>query len=497
MAANYYPRSKTLFLLFAQTIIVCLLIAICWLGQATYFRATDLIRPFSFVEIALLVWIVCSWKWLTGSSFDPYMLFVLAAAMFHSGQMVLECLNLNGGQMMSNLFPPEVLLKAISLVLLSFGLLHFGALAGWARLQPSPVVLAPENPFVPYFIEMAGWVLFSISFIPAILELKNIVGAALAGGYFFALFAHPGATGFSGILNFLAWYLVPSALFLLAGSRGRRLPLLLSSAIILAYSAVYLFVGGRTVAAVSASVYAWMWDRLVRPIPRALVVSTMLVGLFVVFPLIAVIRDKQGADRLSLDYLEQTWSGMDRPAVASLEETGGSLMTVCYTLELVPSIRDFDLGASYAMSLLTVIPNLFWDIHPSVAYGTPGNWMLSIVDPRTAAMGGGLGYSFIAESYYNFGWFAPLAIGLLGFLLGRLVRWVNMGCYPLRYVCVANILIPLLWYTRNESSGAMRDILWLGVGSYLLINLAAHIRFRSSARSFPTQLRSRSITSPG
>ena len=443
----------------------------------------ELIRPFSFLQLALVVWTFWSWKWVTGTLFDPYILFILAATMFHAGQQLLECLNLNGGKFLFGEFPPDISCQALLLVLWSFALLHLGALAAIAmprKRRPDPVLADSES---RKLIAIFGWVLFGVSVIPAALAARDAVSATMSGGYFFALYGHERATGFAGARNFLGSFLIPSTFFLLAGSRkDKRTTRVLSAVVLMMYCGLFLFIGARTVAAVSLPVYAWLWERLVRPIPRTLIISILLVGLLVVFPLIAVTRNTSGEARLSWDYLKDSWSVLDRPAVASLSETGGSLVTVAYTLELIPAVRDYDWGLSYALALTTVVPNLFWEIHPAIA-GSPGNWMMNVIDPDTAAKGGGLGYSFIAEAYYNFGWAGPLFIGIVGFLLSRFFRWSSGHPDALRCVCVANVLMPLLWVSRNDAAGAVRDMIWLGLIPYVAIRTLRAMNCRSAGPS--------------
>ncbi len=461
------------------------LLVITCLSATVKTHPEELIRPISFVQLGLVVWMLWSWKWVTGTLFDPYILFVLAATMFHAGQQLLECLDLNTGGFLFGLFPPEISFRAALLVLWSFALLHFGALISLAtsrnhRMHPALDDSESKRPIAAF-----GWVLFIVSVIPAALSARQALSATMSGGYFYAMFAHQRATSFAGARDFFGAFLVPSTLFLLAGSRkDKSLARVLSAVVVLLYCAVFLFIGARTVAAISLPVYAWLWDRLVRPISRGLIISSLLVGSLVVFPLVAVTRNTSGDTRLSWDYLKDAWSELKRPAAAGLSETGGSLVTVAYTLELVPAVRDFDWGVTYAFALTTVVPNLFWETHPAIMYGSPGNWMMSVIDPDTFAAGGGLGYSFIAEAYYNFGWGGPLFIAFLGFFLGRLVSWSSYSD-PLRCVCIANVLMPLLWASRNDASGAFRNMIWLGLIPYVAIQAFRAINNRKQLRAGP------------
>src|SRR6185312_5686659 len=155
-------------------------------------------------------------------------------------------------------------------------------------------------------------------------------------------------------------------------------------------------------------------------------------------PVIAATRDTSGADRLSAGALINAFSGINNPAVAILSETGGTMVTVAHTLTLVPSVRGYDFGAQYFFAGTSLVPNLFWTLHPAVAHGLASDWLVWLVDPSFAAQGGGFGYSFIAEGYLNFGWFAPLFLGVVGYFFARLVFWGCRTGAPVRLAAVAS-----------------------------------------------------------
>src|SRR6185437_16503377 len=133
---QFDSRALSNWILCFHAIVTAFLFVFCLSSVATTNHPRDLLRTFCFVQLALLIWMLLSWRVSTGSLFDPYTLFVFAAAMFHIGQVVLECFHLNQGAMLNNAFPPEILLRTVALVLLSFASLHFGALLG--RLGASP-----------------------------------------------------------------------------------------------------------------------------------------------------------------------------------------------------------------------------------------------------------------------------------------------------------------------------------------------------------------------
>ncbi len=458
-----------------QALLIVLLLVIRYFTIMVQASPEDLLRPACALEIGLIVWMACSWWWVNGTLFDPYMLLVLSASIFHAGQMILEVLGLNRRGFLRGIFPAEIALDAVCLVVLCFAVLHFGALlavSGSSSRQRSSAAVDPSH---RKDVLLIGWIFFALSAFAAPLVYKDMVSAAMSGGYFVGLFESQQATGIAAFKRVLAEFFIPAALFLLAGSGEKRLPRYLSLGMVIFHCGMYLIAGSRGSAAVAGAAYAWLWHRMVRPIPKSALIGSGALALFVVFPSIALIRGVGGESRFSLDYLTEQWESMDSPATAGLTETGGTLGTVAYTLQLVPIVHDFDKGRSYATASLTIFPNLFWDINPGLQ-GRPAEWLVSIVNPKAAYLGASIGYSFIAEAYYNFGWYGALVLGLIGFAVARLLRWANQSTDPLRYVCLINFAMPLFWYTRNEATGIFREMVWYALFPYLLVHLLAATR---------------------
>jgi hypothetical protein len=166
--------------------------------------------------------------------------------------------------------------------------------------------------------------------------------------------------------------------------------------------------------------------------------------------------------------LIQVFSSIDNPAVSMVSEMGGSATTVAYTIELVPESRPFDYGASYGFGLLTLLPNLFWDLHPTIAHA-PENWLIQTVDPYQAARGGGLGYSFIAEAYLNAGWAGVILVsGMLGFAFAKLATSFSSTGDLAKIACTATILAFTLKYARSDCTEVFRGVVWYALGPYVL-----------------------------
>ena len=62
---------------------------------------------------------------------------------------------------------------------------------------------------------------------------------------YYALFQQEAETGFGATHRVLAAFIVPAALFLLAGSQGRRIPIAVSGTVLLSYSSTLFLLGSR------------------------------------------------------------------------------------------------------------------------------------------------------------------------------------------------------------------------------------------------------------
>lgn len=469
---------RGLLIVVAHIFICIFLIVSALLYEEFNYEVEPLIYPLCGFLLLLVIWCFWSWFAITKTLFSPYTLFLTSAVLFNGGQALLEIFDCNIEGILEGDFTPKSILETIFLVDLGLTFFHLGALI--SALKATVIDRIPSSPKENDFpivkeCYQVGWALLSISFLPSMLILKDAVTTVLSAGYF-ALYQRDEATSFDAAPAVLAGFLVPSALLILAGSRDKPKGKLISGGLILLYATIYFFLGQRNVAVMPLLAFAWLWHQWISPIPKTFLFSVSGFMLFVIFPLVAASRNSAGAER-SLDTLIDTFTSINNPIVAAISEMGSSMQTVAYTLELVPKTRGFQLGADYLYALLTLVPNLFWSLHPSVARGYPGRWLTWAVRPDFAARGGGLGYSFIAEAYLNFGWLgAPIALAIIGFLFAKLILWATRSGDPSRMAMVASFTSSFLFYARCESALQVRSLVWYSLLPYLGIHFLRWLR---------------------
>jgi oligosaccharide repeat unit polymerase len=460
VAPGAVSRRKSLLILHA--LFLASVVAAGLLYPALQLDGERMLEPASWLVVLSLGWILWSWYYLRGAWFEPYPLFMLSAGLFNGGQAVLEVFGLNPEGILRSRVSSDVVTPALYLVAVSLLMVHGGALLALkatAQRRRRVHDLGERHRAT----RMAGWLLLGVAAVPTFALLSSSLSVVLDYGYL-GLYRYQSTMSSAQAMSA---FFIPGVIFLLAGSKGNRWVQGFSIILAASYAAVYLFLGARASAAMGCIAATWVFDRSIRRIPRSLIAGLAVLAFFI-FPLVRATRVTSGRDRLSLSDQLEAVSNMENPISSSVAEMGYSLVTVTHTLQLVPASRDFDYGMSYLYAALAILPNIGWEIHPSVAHGLLSDWLIRTVDPVVASAGGGLGFSFIAEAYLNFGWFGgPLWLGVVGYA----VCWVFSqadGEDPAKHGLTASFLSFFFVFSRGESAIVARGLVWYAVVPYLL-----------------------------
>jgi hypothetical protein len=479
---NSLAKAQAVFLVHSYFVLYLLTIYVAL--RAFEFAAEAIAHGLGVVTLALCIWSLYSWRVIGRPLFSPYPLFFIAATLFNAGQIILEPFGMNPNGILDGRVPPESVLRTEYFITVALGCLHLGALAAArnaAKASQQASGLCTNTSARPS-ARVIGWLLISVALVPTFLILSDLVQSAMLSGYFDAVFRREAATGFEAAPRALAAFLVPGCIFLIAGSQRSRTALVGSLVLMFSYAVANLFVGSRSVAILPLIAYAWVWHRCVRPLSRPLLIGAIVIAV-PLLSAVASMRNSVGDQRAMQEFLVAAQKSPGEASLELLRETGTSMLTVAYTIDLVPNVRPYDLGASYFFSLFTVFPNVFWDLHPAVQRGTPNNWLIWTVDPYMAAAGGGVGYSFLAEAYLNFGWLgAHLAVAALGYLFGRLTCWAEDSGNAARVAMIGSGLSFFLKYARSDASEVVRPWVWYALVPYLACVLVSRLGTVSGAR---------------
>ena len=434
---------------------------------------------------AVCLWCFVSWRLSGGKLFEPYSLFLLAAVCFNAGHVVLFV----GGVDISNSFithfSDETSLKTMMVIAIGLCSFHFGGLVA-KKPRKRAQTCAFQGPGTQVrlrAIALVGVVLFAISLPAWLYVMYGRLGRVMQYGYFVANFGN-NPTGIAHLPELLAEALAPALMFVIAGSKSR---LAIRSGAVVAmvvFGVTTLFAGNKGPVVMALLAFGWVWHRTIRPLRGVLLTCAAIVLAVFVIPLTTAIREVAGRDRTSFGAVEDAYTGITNPAIAFLSETGWTATTVAHTIELIPAVREYDYGQSYAFAFMAVVPNVGGGLHPSKEHGFLADWLVSSLAPEYAARGGGWGFSFIAEAFANFGIYGmPVALIVIGYLFSSLFAWEQASTDPARTAMIGACLCNCLLYARGESGLLLREIVWYALIPYLCVELLTRRRFRLQGES--------------
>jgi len=195
-------------------------------------------------------------------------------------------------------------------------------------------------------------------------------------------------------------------------------------------------------------------------------------------PAIGVFRSAAGSQRLDAQVWLRAFNHVGNPVVSTVSEMGQTMEITGYIFFLVPSRHAYDWGSGYLGSLSSVFPNFFWNIHPGHIY-VYSDWLDQNVIPLGYNQGIGLGFSYVAEAYINFGpLLAPLMVIIIGFLYARLSVWGSRATDPARWAATASVCFGCSEWGRYQAFNVFRAFFWYALGPYLLILLLRYLYCR-------------------
>lgn len=110
---------------------------------------------------------------------------------------------------------------------------------------------------------------------------------------------------------------------------------------------------------------------------------------------------------------------------AALEEMGFNFTSLCFVMDYIPSNTGFRYGLSYLVSFVLLIPKTLGlnSVYPTLQSYLGETWLYNAnkLYGRNH-LSFGVGFSLIAESYYNFGWWGIIVMIPLSYLITYFIK---------------------------------------------------------------------------
>lgn len=285
--------------------------------------------------------------------------------------------------------------------------------------------------------------------------------------------------GVSVLEIYVSGVFLPSLYALMIAFRGHRH---IKYVYILAgvYSVLYYLTGSRyellqLLVTLFLIYYSWIKPFKFKDIKKYIPVALVAI---MIFSLGGVIRNA-GTEGISfIEAFEKVNVG------EMLWEPGISFTTISNIIECCPSKVDFFFGKSLIGSIVQCLP-------PFLRFGYLDNISLHVSGTFAPLLFNttsfGYGSSFIAEAYYNFGWFLYVFIFILGMCMGKIdvlmhrTKQSNSVCM---FLLLATLSGKLVFSVRNDLVNIPRELLFsvgiIIVGSIMVENiLKMHSRGRT------------------
>lgn len=391
---------------------------------------------------------VHSYTWLRigGSDLSLAFIFFLMVFIFNLGKSVLFVFYYHEGASFFSFFNQydlQVIVRAFEFGYVGFFVLSSAMLFSHKQEPSKLVELTQEQLLAARF---TGLLFLAFSLPASLYDLKTMIVQVLSGGYF-ALFNGQQTYGAAGIVKVLTFFLYPSLLLLIAAYSKNKTVLRAIFLFALSIALIKMALGMRLASLIPFIIVLSLWDRTIKPLNRKSIYMVVIFMFLVVFPAMSFLRTGQ---EISEDIAKT--SALYR----IIEEMSDSISPLIWVMQRVPTQMDFQYGYSFLLALSTIMPNLFWDVHPAKS-GSLALWLVNEVNPWIAERGGGYGFSIFAELYLNFYWFGMFVLFLFGIVINKLAMVKrNIVNTAFAFACFLGFM---LW-PRGELVTVARFIFW-------------------------------------
>lgn len=471
-------KNKLTALLLTVILIVFQLIVISIAKNIGYSSVDSAVIIVSWLSVISIIVELGIWKKLTGELFSPYGLFFIVLYIFTLGQTIGWTLGIDLGtrdwwNRIDHGMNHRLIFDGVIYSILSVSVFLFGSIFGEKISSNYKKEYKGNSTATLSAFNKIGKVFLLISIPAFILQTYYNFSTVISYGYASIYTEQVGSTTFRTIVSILSNFYQPSLLLLLISNRDKKNTRRIIILFMLIDVLIDLFVGGRSGAVLTILGILLAYHYFIKPINK----KNMLygaVGGYIGIAILNCIATIRNIPNKSLStFFTALGSSFSNVIGSFIGELGWNLSSICWTMNLVPSQYAFRHGKSYLASFLSWIPSSFFGgkgSHPTVIYANLGDWL-----QRTLNMSYGPGYTMVAESYINFGWYGIIAMFVLGIIVAKFIAKIRkensdddiLGA-TFQIVFIMTIMKSLV---RSSFSTAFRIFFFNVLPLYILVSL--------------------------
>lgn len=430
-----------------------------------------LIFIYSWIGIFLAIYIVVSWKGITGTIFSPYTIFMLFFFLFNFGQSLMWAFGIHSPTeigkipMYSGFGTPSEsdILKVQSIVIISILMFHLGATLSYKKtikvsLQFAGDKASNSNKYENSLVLTS--IFYSCLFIGIIVipvQLYFVYSdfqVAMTYGYKSLYYSEHAKTNAS-FLGLLTRMFFPCLVGLLIGSRYNKKVKLIVYSIFAIYLVLNLLSGDRGSWIYKVIILVWLSHTCYKPINFKIAFKYLfvsIIGLYVTYSIVSV-RDI-GLDNLTISTLLSSFSLKNSILTKPFFEMGGSMKPTIILQKYGWDIWPYT--NTYLLAVLGMVTNkLIYSM--DLPFALISSWF----SQDYLGLNWGAGFSIVAEALLNFGpIFSPIVMILLGYIISSLLyvdKRMSYRKYPLKILFIVTTLHVILPVTRSYFHLLLKD----------------------------------------
>jgi oligosaccharide repeat unit polymerase len=455
-------------------LITIILMSITYLVNVSGCGPQQIFMLLSVLGLIIFGWIILSWVALEKELISIYVFFMLFSVLFYLGQPIAFLLGADNSTLnvySIKIYSYTILNETLVFVLISYMLIHLGAIIFRKKFTSTKKINGISNDFSSS-MNFVGILLLSVSIIPTLILIINSINAVSTKGYI-GLFTSTNTIAVNGgLLGVSAGFFVPSLYLLLIANANRKFERRSITTIFLLYILVVFMLGRRGENSVFLLGYLLIWHNLVKPIKGKKLLRVIMLGILMILLLsiISSVRSSIGTGGIVTVVRSSILNTNIVDIIRGIfSEFGITLLVPATIIDKVPKVIPFYNGKTILNFFMMLIPNIFWETNPGLIDGTLERLVSPFIRSGTV---GGIGGSFLAELYYNFGYFSYLCLPFYGVLLAWMTKLLDCRRFytnKLMFYFSVYMFTNVLWVIRSEILTSGKEILYFAIFPIVLI----------------------------
>ncbi|MEF9863644.1 MAG: O-antigen polysaccharide polymerase Wzy [Christensenellaceae bacterium] len=406
-------------------------------------------------------------------SIGIYFIFVVISFFFFFGQHVLVLLNLEPQVttfiLLSKRISDEAIYETGLLIIRSMCLLTLGYILAIGN-SSRKLEVKPTSIYTKEALRKSCIIFFLICVIPTCITLaRNIILTFTIGYGTRIIDSQYQLSGISNIFGILASFMPPILIGLFVAKRANDKWIIPT---IVIYLCLYTCQGSRINSFVLIVVFLYLQIKCYNKIKRKTYIKIAMIAIvvIVIFSVVSNVRGQLSTGQsVSSAIASSIKNTMENNAlISAISEAGYTFSSTAVVIQHCPNDIAHTYGLSYLSALAYILPN-----------DLTGNFYATVQSTDDAfkgflnQYGGGIGSSFIAEGYYNFGYLAYLLFFVFGIAMATVEKKFTQSIangdsrQTFKYMYIFSIII---FYIRSDTRTFFRNYVWFCIPILLITN---------------------------